>query len=325
MAKILLAEDDDLLRLVTRTILETDGHSVLAYPNGQQALDAFEEITPDLIVSDLTMPILDGFGLLDGIRQHPAGAAVPFLFLTARSEKDDLMQARRLGADDYLLKPYEADDLLSAVRQRLDRRKAVELFDTHQAHLQSIILLANVIETRDVYTRGHVERVQQYAMELAVALNWSAEQLAILEYGALLHDIGKVAVPESILNKPGPLNDEERDIMRAHTTAGVKVVDGVTHLHGAIPYIRSHHEKWDGTGYPDRLAGNDIPIEGRVLAFADVYDALTTVRPYHKPMTDEEALTSILKWSGTHFDPGMSAVFAATRREKISQAQSEKR
>jgi putative two-component system response regulator len=320
MAKILLAEDDDLLRLMTRTILETDGHEVIAFPNGQFALESFNEVNPELVVSDVSMPLLDGFGLLDGVRQTPTGTAVPFLFLTARSEKEDVMQARRLGADDYLFKPYEADELLSAVRQRLQRRKAVEAFDTHQAHLQTIILLANAIEARDVYTRGHVERVQMYAMELALALGWPAEKLATLEYGALLHDVGKIAVPESILNKAGPLTDEERTIMQGHTTAGVKMMEGVGHLSGAIPYVLYHHEKWDGSGYPEHRERENIPIEGRLLAFADVYDALTTARSYHKAMTGHEALEAIRKGIGTHFDPGMAEAFIRVRGEKLTSA-----
>jgi putative two-component system response regulator len=312
----MLVEDDDLLRRMTKTIIESDGHEVKAFVNGQLALDAFTTYNPELIVSDVSMPILDGFGLLQEIRKLPLGMAVPFLFLTARSEKQDVMQARNLGVDDYLTKPYQADELLDAVRSRLKRRMLTQMFDTREAHLQTIIMLANVIEARDVYTRGHVERVQSLAMELGRALNWSPEDLSMLEFGALLHDVGKVVVPEAILNKPGPLNPEELEVMRSHALAGAKMLEGVSHLYAAIPFARNHHEKWNGTGYPDRLAGTDIPLGGRVLALVDVYDALTTDRPYHKGMSKEQTLAIIEKDAGTHFDPEMAKVFIELQRAK---------
>lgn len=309
MAKILLAEDDDMLRVMTKTILEIGGHEVFAYPNGQQALDDYESVLPDLLVSDISMPILDGFGLLDGIRSLASGKAVPFLFLSARSEHDDVRQARNLGADDYLFKPYDADELIEAVQVRLDRRKAIALFDTRQAHLETITMLANVIEARDAYTRGHVERVQSLALQLGRALDWSDQTMVILEYGALLHDVGKIVVPEAVLNKPGKLTPEEMDVIRRHTTDGAKILDGITHLRGAIPYVLYHHEKWDGTGYPTGLSEDRIPREGRMMAIVDVFDALTSDRPYHKGMPVEKVREIIRNDAGTHFDPQMVQVF----------------
>lgn len=317
MATILLAEDDDNLRLLTKTILELAGHQVHSHPNGMRALDAFEELRPDLVISDINMPILNGFGLLDGVRQRASGAVVPFLFLSGRSEYEDIRQARRLGADDFLAKPFEPEELVDAVRTRLERHKTIELFNTHSAHLQTIIMLANVIEARDPYTRGHVERVQKYATELAQRLGWTLEALAILEYGALLHDIGKVSVPEHILNKASRLTDDEMEVIKQHTTAGARVLEGITHLHQAMPYVLYHHEKWDGTGYPEGLAGENIPLEGRLLAVVDVFDALTSERPYRKGMPIQEALEIIRKDAGTHFDPRMAEVFIEIQQEKL--------
>jgi putative two-component system response regulator len=285
------------------------------------ALEAFPSVIPDLIVSDISMPYLNGYGLLDGVRQFPDGKVVPFLFLSALSERDDVTRARELGADDYLFKPYEPEELITAVRSRLERRRVAELFDTRQAHLQTIILLANIIEARDAYTRGHVERVQQFALELGRALGWSQEELAILEYGALLHDVGKIAVPEAILNKPSNLTPEELTIMQQHTVIGAKIVAGISHLAAARYYILSHHEKWDGTGYPEGLKGDQIPREGRVLALADVYDALTSDRSYHKGMVFEKALDFIRERSGTHFDPEMVEVFIKLQEENLSKQQ----
>jgi putative two-component system response regulator len=316
MAKILLAEDDDILRSMTTTILEMAGHQVFSYENGELALEAFPSVAPDLIVSDISMPFLTGYGLLDGVRQLAEGKVVPFLFLSALSERDDVTRARELGADDYLFKPYDPDELITAVRTRLERRRAAELFDTRQAHLQTVILLANIIEARDEYTRGHVERVQEYAQELGQALGWSPEDLAILEYGALLHDVGKVSIPEAILNKPDHLTPEEISVMKQHTITGVKIIDGIAHLHAARAYILYHHEKWDGTGYPEGLKGEAIPREGRLLALADVFDALTSDRSYHTGMTVGQGLDFIRRESGKHFDPKMALVFIKLHEQK---------
>lgn len=320
MEKILLAEDDDALRMMTRAILELHGFEVHAFANGQLALDAFVSVLPDIVVSDISMPIMDGYGLLQGVRQLPMGAVVPFLFLSAYSERADVAEARRLGADDYLFKPFETDDLVTAVRARIDRRRAAELFDSREAHLQTITLLANVIEARDVYTRGHVERVQQLAVELGKALGWPWDRLAVLEYGALLHDVGKITVPEAVLNKPTNLTPEELDVMRKHTTSGAHIVGGITHLESARPYILSHHEKWDGTGYPQGLKGENIPPEGRLLAIVDVFDALTSDRPYHKGVPPQEAITFLRKGSGIHFDPYMVEVFCKVQEKKLQSA-----
>jgi putative two-component system response regulator len=318
MTKILLAEDDAILRDMTRTVLQINGFEVFAYPDGELALEAFLSISPDMVVSDINMPKLDGFGLLDGVRQLPKGIVVPFLFLTGQSERDAVAQARRLGADDLLSKPFEPVDLISAVQSRLERRRMIELFDTRQAHLQTIILLANVIEARDPYTRGHVERVQQFALELGMALNWHATALATLEYGALLHDVGKIVIPEAILNKPGRLTPEELMVIKNHTVAGAHIIQGVSHLNAARPYILYHHERWDGAGYPEKLKGETIPPEGRLLAIVDVYDALTTDRPYHKEMPARDVLNFLRSGSGGHFDPLMVELFCKLQEKKLS-------
>jgi len=322
MTRILLAEDDDSLRKMIRAILELDRYEVFSYANGQLALESFEEVNPDLVVSDISMPVLDGFGLLQAVRKIKSGSVVPFLFLSALSEHDDVFTAKRLGVDDYLFKPFQPDDLLIAVRARLERRRAAELFDSHAAHLQTITLLANVIEARDAYTRGHVERVQQLAIELGHALSWSLEDMIILEFGALLHDVGKITTPESVLNKPGQLTPEEIEIMRAHTTAGAHIMESVPHLRAARSYVLSHHERWDGGGYPQGLLGEEIPREGRLMAIVDVYDALTSDRPYHTGITPHEALKFLQSGSGSHFDPHMVDVFCQLQSEKLQNQKS---
>ncbi len=307
--RILIIEDDaDLIRIMT-DILETDGFRVIAARNGPTALELFATQKPDLILSDIMMPDMDGFAVLKAVREHPDGLGVPFLFVSARTERRDLSRARDLGADDYIFKPFGVDELRRAVRAKLERRRIVELFDTRTAHLQTVTLLANAIEARDNYTRGHVERVRSYAKDLAHALKWGVDALIILEFGALLHDIGKVGVPEHVLNKAAALNPDEWDIMKQHPTMGAKMLEGVDHLRSALPYVLYHHERWDGGGYPHGLKGLGIPPEGRLLAIVDAFDAMTSPRPYRNIMKQEDALAEIRLGMGVQFDPEMATVF----------------
>ena len=305
----MVAEDNVDIMEVMRDVLETDGYRVTCAPNGREALRAFEHETPDLIVSDVMMPFMDGFGLLKAVRAHPTGAAVPFLFLSARTEHSATSQARVLGADDYLFKPFDADDLTVAVAAKLARRRTVERFDTHAAHLQTVQMLANTIEARDRYTRGHVERVQRYALALARALKWDEEALAVLEFGALLHDMGKILVPRAILNKPSQLTPPEWEVLRRHAVDGVQMLSGVDHLRGAVPYVLHHHEHWNGSGYPNGLAGTAIPVEGRLLGVVDAFDAMTSERPYRPARSRVAACEEIRRMAGAQFDPAIAAAF----------------
>lgn len=318
MEHILLAEDNaDILSIMAEMLL-SEGYRVTATLNGAEALDAFRVETPDLIVSDIMMPRLDGFGLLEAVRAHPQGLGVPFLFLSARTESAVTSRARSLGADDYIFKPFAPDDLLVAVKAKLERRRTLQLFDTRSAHLQTVSMLANVIEARESYTRGHVERVQSYALELARALGWDQEALAVCEYGALLHDIGKVRVPRAILNKRGPLLYREWALLRRHPETGARMLENIAHLQGARPYIFSHHERWDGAGYPARLAGKDIPREGRLLAVVDAYDSMTSDRPYRRALPAAAALHEIGRLRAAQFDPEVAEVFIFLRQRELN-------
>ncbi|MBN2385649.1 MAG: response regulator [Anaerolineales bacterium] len=317
MAKILLVEDDTFLLDVMRNILGEEGFEVVPAANGKQALDLFVAFKPDLIVSDIMMPEMDGFELLEAVRAIPDGVTVPFLFLSARTERTDVTRARGLGVDDYLFKPFDAPELVSAVQARLDRRRVVERFDTRSAHLQTVIMLANVIETRDPYTAGHVERVRKLALNLAFALDWKQEEIAVLEFGSILHDIGKIIVPRQVLKKTGPLSAEEWKLMRQHPEAGARMLEGVDHLRAAIPYVLYHHEWWDGGGYPSSLKGEQIPPEGRLLAIVDAFDAMTSNRPYHKSMTPAAAMEEIHRSRGVYFDPHMADIFLHTYRTDL--------
>ncbi len=314
MSKILLVEDDALLLDVIQNILEAEGFEIAPAVNGKQALAYFSGNKPDLIVSDIMMPEMDGFELLESVRMLPNGVTVPFLFLSARTERADVSRARMLGVDDYLFKPFDAQELVDAVRSRLDRRRMVELFDTRSAHLQTVIMLANVIEARDPYTAGHLERVRRLALNLAFALDWKNEEIVILEFGAILHDIGKIIVPSRVLKKTGPLDEDEWKLMRQHPDVGAKMLEGVDHLKAAIPYVLCHHEWWNGSGYPSGLSGEKIPREGRLLAIVDAFDAMTTNRPYHISMLAKDAIEEIRLNRGIYFDPDMVDVFIRSYR-----------
>jgi len=313
MTHILIAEDNLDIINVMEDLLLAEGYRVTRAHNGEEAFTAFQREAPDLIVSDVMMPRMDGFQLLESVRGRPGGAGVPFLFLSARTEQAATSRARLLGADDYIYKPFSPEELLVAIQAKLERRRTLEMFHTRAAHLQTVTMLANTIEAREAYTRGHVERVQSLALELARALGWSSEALAICEFGALLHDIGKIAVPRAILNKRHKLLYHEWALLRRHPETGARMLEGVDHLHGALPYVQSHHEHWDGTGYPDGLKGEAIPREGRLLAIVDAYDAMTSDRPYRHSLPDRHAIEEIHRWAGRHFDPEMARVFVKLR------------
>lgn len=307
--KILVVDDSLELRILAEAILKTKDYQVSLAKNGKEALDVFDEISPDLVISDIAMPEMNGFDFLEAVRSREEGTAVPFLFLSAYSQKKNLSQARRLAVDDYLFKPFDAQELLDAVRVRLARRRAVQIFDTREAHLQTVLLMANVIESRDPYTRGHVDRVCELSLMLGRELGWDKYSLTMLEFGAILHDIGKIIVPTEILNKPGKLTDDEWAFLRQHPEAGAKMLEDIHHLKPAIPFVLYHHENWNGSGYPFGLKGKNIPIEGRLLAIADAYDAMTSERSYHKAIPKEEALQRIKEESGICFDPFLVEAF----------------
>lgn len=300
---ILVVDDNQDLRELAEAILKMQGYQVLLAEDGKDALNIFESEHVDLIVSDIAMPEMDGFGLLEEVRSRENGAAIPFLFLSAYSQKTKQAQARSLAVDDYLFKPFDAKELLNAVRVRLDRRKAVQAFDTREAHFQTVMLMANIIEARDEETRHHIDRVREIALIFGESLGWNQQAKIVLEFGAILHDIGKLVVPKNILNKAGEFTPEEWDIMRQHPKAGAKMLEGIDHLQPAIPFVLYHHERWDGKGYPEGLAGENIPLEGRIMAIVDAYDALRSKRPYQDGISKEEALEKIKESSRVHFDP----------------------
>ena len=312
---LLVVEDDPAMLVALRDILEGAGYQVHTAPNGDAALKELEGIEPSLILSDISMPVMDGIELFEHVRERPEGAAIPFIFLTARGTREDIFAGKSLGADDYITKPVTSQELLSAVQARLQRTDELMVAQLKAAYKASLMALANAIEARDMYTRDHVERVNAYVQAMAEHLGWGPGRRSALEFGAILHDVGKIAVRESVLSKTGPLGKDEWQEMREHPIVGARMIEGIPYLAPAIPVVLYHHERWDGSGYPEGLEGDDIPEEARLLAVADTFDAMTSDRPYREALPVSLAYETIIDEAGKLFDPTMVEAFATCWEE----------
>jgi putative two-component system response regulator len=313
---ILVVDDSAEVRNAVSRLLESEGYVVHQAANGQVALKAMQWVTPDLILSDINMPVMSGFRFYKELHKNPRWVSIPFIFLTSLSSPEDVQAGRELGVEDYLTKPVDPLALVKIVSARLLRFAQVQIALVDQAYLDTVTVLAKTIEGRDPHTYGHIDRVVKYARWLAEALDWPADLMRWLEFGARLHDIGKIIVPDQHLKKTGPLTAEEWHIMKQHPEAGAKILHDIGYLNDAIPYVLYHHERWDGKGYPFGMHGRDIPIEGRMMAIVDVYDALTTDRPYHPAMPYAEVTTYLQAKGGTIFDPELVSIFVQILRDR---------
>jgi putative two-component system response regulator len=300
---ILIVEDNDITRQGLQIILEAGGFKVLTATQGREALKRMEMNAPDLVLADISMPEMDGYALFKEVRSRPEWITIPFIFLTARGGREDIFNGKKLGVEDYLVKPVDRKELLTTIRSRLARSQQLLLAQLQQAYQASLIMFANAIELRDQYTRGHVERVVDYSQALARQMGWNSSQTNSLRFGSILHDIGKIYIRESILRKPGPLDESEWAEMKRHPVVGAELIKNIPYLAIAIPVVRHHHERWDGKGYPDGLAGEKIPMTARIVMVADALDAMTTSRAYQRKSTPEEAYEEILRCAGTAYDP----------------------
>jgi putative two-component system response regulator len=316
---ILIAEDNNVLRLALEEMLSLEGYVVLAAANGVEALSHMNMLTPDMIISDIAMPEMDGYTFFDSVRANPDWLSIPFIFLTARGTKDDILAGKDLGAEDYLVKPLNRVELLTAVRSRLDRSQQLRVVRLREAYESSLTMLANAIEARDRYTRGHVERVTAYAVLLAKQLGWQGKRLEELRFGAILHDIGKIHVRETVLRKKGPLDASEWEEIKQHPKIGAAMVKDIPYLMPAIPAIKYHHERWEGGGYPYGLSGDEIPIMARIVSVADAFDAMTSSRAYQEARSLEMAYGDILNGMKKYYDPNVVAAF--TRAWELGEIQ----
>ena len=324
-ARCLLVDDDAQVRSVLTRLIEGQGLQCLQAPNGAEALRILaEQGEVPLCITDIYMPVLDGVGFLREARQRYPDMAV--IMLTGVAEVATAVECLQIGAMDYISKPVMLDEVRMRVANALEKRDLVLQNRFYQQSLESRVreldlrnkqsllngveMLVFALEAKDSYTSGHSLRVKEFATRTAVQLGFTGELLAQIELGSKLHDIGKIGIRETILNKPGILSPEEFEHVKLHTVLGERILQPfLAEQPAVLRIVRSHHERLDGTGFPDGTGGGQIPIEARIVAVADAYDAMTTNRAYRPPRDPMGAVDELRRGAGTHFDPDVVTAF----------------
>lgn len=303
--KILIVDDSPDNIYTLEQILEDFNYEIHKALNGKDALQKIDEIDPDLILLDVVMPGINGFQVASIVKENENTRLIPIIMLTALEGKEDRLKGYQVGVDDFISKPFNIFELRARVRNLLKLRTYVNELE----HAEQIIFsLARTVEAKDKYTEGHSERLSKMSSLLGTKLNFPKEDIVILRRGGILHDIGKIAIQDSILQKEGPLTDEEFDVIKTHPEIGERICSPLKSLKPVLPTIMHHHEKFDGSGYPAGLKGEDIPIHARVMGIVDCFDAMTTTRSYRPAMSLEKTLsimeseTSKGKWDPVIFD-----------------------
>ena len=284
---ILVADDNEANRVLFEELLQAEGFNVITATNGASALCQFDSAKPDLVLLDVMMPHLNGFEVCKRLKQAPETRLTPVILVTALSAKEDRVCGIKSGADDFLTRPVDRSELLARVSSLLKLKAHTDELERAESVL---FALARTIEAKDRYTEGHCERLSENSVQLGKCIGLPEEQVAALRLGGIVHDIGKVAVPDAILLKPSRLTEDEWKVMRQHPVVGERICSPLKSFRLVLPIIRHHHEKLDGSGYPDGLKGTQIPVTARVMQIIDVYDALTTERPYKRALPAGEAL-----------------------------------
>ena len=336
--RILIVDDEDRIRRILKLQLEREGYEIVLAESGEQAMNILEkEDELDALITDIKMPGVDGYQLLDyAVENRPD---MPAIMLTGLVDIDTAVKVMKAGAFDFLVKPIQREDLLASVdkalaygrlikyNRRLEKenrkyqmeleaevnsrtkelQKALE--QLKKVHMDTVRILSGAIEENDPYIRGHGNRVRHMAHHMAESMGYSSRELDMLDFGALLHDIGKIAIDPRILNKPSSLTSEERKIVETHPLVGERIVSKVSYFSEIVPVIRWHHERFDGDGYPDGLAGEDIPLSARILTIVDSYDAMTSDRAYRDALPLDTALGILEEEAEYQFDPDLVKVF----------------
>jgi len=291
---ILVADDNESIREPLVEMLRLNCYRVIAVNNGEQAFAEACSQLVDLVLLDVMMPGPTGFSVCHAIKARPETRFVPVVLITGLASTEDRIRGIEAGADDFLHKPVRKEELLARVRSLVRLKRYTDELENAETVLCT---LARSIEAKDPYTEGHCDRLSRFTVSLAEEIGLPEEARNDLRRGGIVHDIGKVAVPEFILLKPGPLDASERKIMEEHTIVGERICAPLRSFRNVLPIIRSHHEKQDGTGYPDHLRGGEIPLTARILQTVDIYDSLTTDRPYRKALSPAKALE--IMWEET--------------------------
>ncbi len=284
---ILVADDQAANRELLDEFLSAQGFTVITAADGASALEALAHHQIDLVLLDVMMPKLSGFEVCERIKNAGETELIPVVLITALSDKDDRLKGISVGADDFLTRPVDLSELLARARSLLKLKHRTDELERAESVLFS---LARSIESKDPYTHGHCERLSDYSVNLARQVGLSPEEITALRRAGVVHDIGKVAVPDAILLKPGRLTEDEWKVIRQHPIVGERICEPLKSFRLVLPIIRHHHEKYNGMGYPDGLRGEAIPTGARILQIVDVFDALTTERPYKRALPMEEAL-----------------------------------
>jgi putative two-component system response regulator len=288
--KILVADDREEIRVLMTLLLEAQGFQVFTAEDGEKALAEFSKCQPDLVLLDAEMPRLDGFEVCRQLKSSAETRLTPVVLVTGLAGTEDRIRGIRAGADDFLSKPVDRNELLARVRSLLNLKAYTDELERAESVL---FVLARSIEGKDPYTQNHCERLSNYSAALGERLGLPADQITALRRAGIVHDIGKVAVPDAILLKPAKLTTEEWAIMREHPVVGERICAPLKSFKLVLPIIRHHHERLDGSGYPDGLKGEQIPVTARVLQIVDVFDALNTERPYKRALSAAQALETM--------------------------------
>ena len=317
---ILIVDDEYSGRETLESILEGEGYNLVMAESGPQAIAKAKSILPDVILLDVMMPGMTGFEVCEHIRNDPQVAEIPIIILTALDDRDSLLTGLKAGADDFISKPFDRFELrarligitrLNRYQKLLQEREKLQKAHRHllEAYEATIEGWSHAMDLRDRETEGHSRRVAELTIQLAQAMGLSEEAIVHIRRGALLHDMGKIGIPDSILHKPDKLTDQEWAVMRSHPQLAFSMLGSIEYLRDSLDIPYFHHEKWDGSGYPQGLQGERIPIAARIFSVADVWDALTSDRPYRPAWSKDEAFEYIRAQSGRHFDPHVVEVF----------------
>ncbi len=321
LPKILIIDDDPIVRTSLSALLSTEPYVLVFAEDGAEGLEEAKNILPDVILLDVMLPGMDGFEVCRRLRENNDLAEVPVLMITTLDDRESRLSGIQAGADDYISKPFDRLELVVRLQSivRLNRYRKIaeqrqELEDLNKELLisydKTIEGWSKALDLRDKETEGHTQRVTEKTMFLAHAMGLPEDFIKNhIWRGCLLHDVGKLGIPDSILLKEGPLTEEEWKVMRRHPVLAYEWLNAIPFLEPAMDIPYCHHEKWDGSGYPRGLKGEEIPIAARLFAIIDVWDAITSDRPYRKAMSRAEAVQYILSQSGKHFDPQIVTLF----------------
>jgi putative two-component system response regulator len=302
---ILVVEDDPRLGPVLLRFLQREGYTPELVTTGEQALEHVARQRPDLILLDLKLAgDMDGDEVCRRLKDDERTALIPVTVLTASHESEARKRAIEAGADSYLTKPFEYSTLRARLRTHLRIKRLTDQLESTES---VIFAMARWVEVKDPYTEGHLRRIAGYSERIARAMGLPAAQVRTIRHAGILHDIGKIGVRESILRKPGPLDPEEQAELRRHAAHGAAIVAPMRFATEVSPIILSHHEHWDGTGYPNGISGVEIPVGARIIAVVDAWDAMTTDRPYRRSLGEAESVRRLRAGSGSQWDPAVVA------------------